>query len=53
MSREGRALPRTGRVAPRDIPWASPSGNPLEQPHQPPENPAPPPSSTQINPIST
>ena len=40
-----------GRGFPQDLPWASPLGNPLEQPCQPSENPVHPSSFTWINPI--
>ena len=40
-----------GKAAPQDFPCASPSGNLLEQPCQPSENPVLPSSLTQINPI--
>ena len=48
---DGRGFPWAGRAAPRDFPRASPSGNPLEQPCQPLENPVHPSSFTQITPI--
>ena len=44
-------FPWAGRDAPRNFLWASPSGNPSEQPCQPSENPVHPSSFTWINPV--
>ena len=46
-----RDFPRAGRAAPRQIPWALPSGNSLKHPCQPSEKPVHPFSFTLINPM--
>ena len=48
---EGWNFPRAGTAASRDIPWASPLGNPFQQPSQPLKNPICPYSFTRINQI--
>ena len=46
-----RDFPQAGKAAPWNFPWASPLGNPSEQPCQPSENSVHPSSFTWINPV--